>query len=114
MALEDFQLEHGAEWSKIINTHCFSAAMIFRSLEAVAYIKNLSDEKIKEDSLIILTDMRARARYEAELYSMAVIPEVAPADVSEEPVDQIEENFELHSRTLPPPPTGRRKPKKRK
>lgn len=115
MTLEEFQQEHGAEWSKIVNSCSFTQGMIFLSLEATAYIKNLSDEQIKNDAPIILADLRGRMRHEAELFALPIITSDAPPDLQEEYTDPVKENFEIQSLLQPPaPPNGRRKPKKRK
>lgn len=97
--LEEFQKKHGRAWAKIIELPSFNAGMVHLSIQAMETIKRLSDQEIKDNSAIILADLRGRLRHETELFSLPVLiePEVTD-DVREDYPNSIDEHFAEHQR----------------
>lgn len=98
MTDEEFLKSHGLQWAKIIQMNSFTAGMIRLTLEATARIQNLSDEEIKENSVVILSDLRGRLKHEAELFALPIPPEEPPPEIREEVVNQEEEFFKEQQR----------------
>lgn len=92
---EQFQKQHGREWASIINQPSFNAGMVHLSVEALDRIRRLTDEEIRENSIIILSDLRGRLWHETELLSLPVIIEAAPTgDIAEEYPNSVDELYQ--------------------
>lgn len=113
--LDEFLQKHGAEFSKILRNPSFNAGMILLTLRVMEGVKNLSDDEITRNSLVILSDIRGRLRHETEILSLPTPPEELDVnEVQEEYVDQITENFQESQRTGEPPSPPKPKPRKKK
>lgn len=113
--IDEFLQKHGAEFSRILRNPSFNAGMILLTLRVMDGIKNLTDDEITRNSLVILSDIRGRLRHETEILSLPVPPEeIDLNEVQEEYVDQIAENFQETQRSAEPPAAEKPKPRKKK
>jgi len=94
MTVEDFQNEHGRQWHQVLNLPSTSSAFILLSLKRMAEIESLTDEQIRNDSAIILSDIRGWMRHERALLELPIMLEADPLSIEEEYVDPIQENHE--------------------
>src|SRR5882724_6579863 len=71
-AIEEFQKECGEEWSKIVHSKAFTAAMVLLSAEKTNAIVQLSDEHIEKNGREILADLRGHLKHENDLFTLPV------------------------------------------
>lgn len=106
MNLEEFQALHGEAFAHILNNPAFSAGMIHLTIATTNRLKNLTDQEIRDNAAVILSDLRGRLRHEAELIALAVPPEPnGLGDPMEDYPDGIEEHFKETQRNKPVPTT---------
>lgn len=101
MTLEEFQDLHGAQFGQVLKLPSFNAALVFLSLQVCEGIKLLTDDQIRDNAVIVLSDLRGRLRHEFELLSLPV-PQQAPTEqLTEEYVDPAKEAFEQFQKNHP-------------
>ena len=94
MTLEEFQDRHGTQFGQILKLPAFNEALVFLSLKVCEEVKMLNDSEIRDNAVIILSDLRGRLRHEFELLSLPVPQEAPKENLVEEYVDQVAENFD--------------------
>lgn len=95
-SLKDFQSQHGAEWSQLLGTPAFGAALALANSEKIQSILLLSDDEIATRGAIILSDLRGHLKYEAALLALHEKKELVFQGLGEEEYpDPIAEAAEL-------------------
>lgn len=69
-ALKDFQGSHGADWSRIVGTPAFAAALALAHKELLDPITHLTDDEIATRGTVILADLRGNLRHETMLLGL--------------------------------------------
>lgn len=99
MQRTDFLKANGGEWVSIIQSRSFMDGMTLLSLERLEKIRSLSNQEIKDDAVIILSELRGALQHEADLFNLAQPPEEQAEDpTAPEYVDSIQENWEERQR----------------
>ncbi len=98
MTREDFQQEHGRQLAQVLSLPSFNAALILLGLEVMDGICKLDDDQIRNNSAIILADIRGRLRHEKSMLSLPILTETTPTILQEEYVNAEEEAFEQFNR----------------
>lgn len=100
--LEEFQQAHGQQWALILQNPAFSAGMLHLNIQLIEYIKNLSNEQIRNDAPVILADIRGKLLHEHALFSLPIIePPVVTGEVATEYPNSVDENFDEIERRKP-------------
>jgi hypothetical protein len=73
--LENFQREHGDQWTSITQHPAFSAAMSLLNLRKIAGVAVLTDEQIEKDGKLILADLRGHLSHENDLINLSTAQE---------------------------------------
>ncbi len=99
MTIQEFHKKHGPAWARIANISSFTEGLIFLSLQHTEQIKQLTDEQITSNSVMILAELRGRLRFEAELMALPTMEESVPTPVlREDYVDSEQEAFTEYER----------------
>jgi hypothetical protein len=94
--VDEFKKAHGEEWSKIVRSKAFNAAMVLLSAEKTNAIVKLTDEQIEKNGREILADLRGHISHENNLFTLH---ERKTFEISDLPPEDYE--AEIATRTKP-------------
>lgn len=123
MSIRQFQQEHGEQWSAIIESPAFAAAMQYLNVQKISDIARLTDEEIKERGVQILADLRGHLNHEENLIKLSVLKDLEfgapPAETYPDPQEEAAQaaaaeagkhpNISAASDFHPPKPRKRKK-----
>lgn len=90
--LARFQKQFGAQWSLLVGSREFAAAMTLLNVEKIRAIAELSDEEIATRGTIILADLRGHLKHENALLGLHEVKKFVFQNLpSEEYTDPAEE-----------------------